>query len=118
MRPAANDLDRFERMAQRSKERREKAGAEEQLQQTVDEAEQVRRELRDVAQHFLAGPPDGCRHCYTWHWTPWHGWAWQHCGGHWVKVRPWPEADNEPTACCMHYCHGPEGHWLPVVAYA
>lgn len=109
---------RLQRMGERARARRTQAEAEERAQQSADDAEQVRRELRDAAPFFLAGPPDGCRHCWTWRWTPWHGWTWHHFAGHWIEVRPWPECGYERTECCTHQCHGPEPHWLPVIAYA
>jgi hypothetical protein len=105
-------------MGERARVRRAQAEAEERARQSIDDTERVRRELQEAAPRFLAGPPDGCRHCWTWNWTPWHGWTWHHFGSYWIEVRPWPERDNEPTECCMHQCHGPEPHWLPEVAYA
>lgn len=118
METPAEGLARLERMGQRARERRQAGEAEGRLQQFLEDADQVRRELRDSVLHFLAGPPDGCRHCWTWHWTPWHGWTWHHFGSHWIEVRPWDAADGEPTEFCIHDCHGPDGHPLPVVAYA
>ena len=114
----AEGLARLERMAQRAKERRAKAEVEERFQQAVEEAEQVRQELRAAQEHYLEGPPDGCRSCYYWNWTPWHGWTWHHGAAFKPEVRPWAEADGELVEFCTHYCHGPEGKPLPVIAYA
>ncbi len=119
-----DNLARFERMAQRARER----GAGLRAQKAVDLAERERQQAAEEAEsrqspRFLAGPPYGCGEC--WEWRP-HptlgGYSWWHGAPLVREVKLWPVGEPdclpEPTEHCMHACHGPDGEPLPVVVYA
>lgn len=113
----AEGLARLERMGQRARERREKAEAEDRQREAVERVRQVRAELQAQLGLFLAGPPDGCTACYVWSRGKF-GWWWIHQRAINPQMRPWPEADGELVEYCTHFCHGPDGEPLPVIALA
>jgi hypothetical protein len=117
----AEGLARLERMAQRARARREQDEAKERRQQEAEDQRRTREELRQRQEAYLAGPPNGCAVCYVWR-RGYIGvgfrWDWWHVEAINPVMRPWPDADDEPAEYCTHACHGPDGHPLPVIAYA
>lgn len=119
----AEGLARLERMGQRARARRAVAEAEERRRQEAADREWHERIRQEAVQRFVAGPPDACTFCYMFG-EQYVGvgmrWDWWHVRTFRPVLRPWPEDDPEPvpTEHCMCHCHGPEGHPLPVIAYA
>jgi hypothetical protein len=114
----AEGLARLERMGQRARERREKAEAEDRHREPVERVRDVRAELQACLALFLAGPPEGCAACYVWRRGKF-GWHWDHAAAVAPAMRPvddeWPD---ELCEWCTHFCHGPDGLALPIVALA
>lgn len=119
-----NNLARFERLAQESKMRAAMA-RESQLtaheKYARDMSEMIMRGAEYRRQLEQQGPPDGCYGCWrireSW---PWNGSSWE--WGHGDLINPEMrvlkgEEDLGAVEVCMHPCHGPEGRWIPIVAY-
>jgi len=122
MRPAANDLGRFERMAHRAKQRSDAVSVEERRRDLADQAERIRGELLEAQERYLAGPPDGCVECYGWDRRSaglvgsWHWWHHPPEEDLWTKVRGGELPEDVLT--CQHYCHGPDGYPRPILLFA
>lgn len=124
-----DNLARFERLARQAQER----GASLRAIQ-ADQAEEARREWELRRSHaevlsrqtpeFLAGPPDGCGECWEWdlHPTSPLSYSWWHCAAINPEVRMTDlygdGGDPFEVEFCTHPCHGPDGHPLPLIAYA
>lgn len=113
-----------ERMAAKAAERRKAAEAAEEARIRAEmdaeyaEAEERARPVRE------AGPPGGCRECWSWAGPHWPGPMWVHGD----SIQPGPPPDNlDPdsglrdtpdTDWCHHPCHGGEPVFCAPVGYA
>jgi len=76
----------------------------EQERVAAERAEYERRMAEEQRAEFEAGPPDGCRDCYVWTYSPFgNGWVWSH-----VTI-------EEGDCTCYHECHSEPVPCAPVV---
>jgi hypothetical protein len=128
---APDNLARFARLSQQAKlretQQREAEQAELKAEWAKQRAEALERGRARREQLEAEGPPNGCRVCYTicesWPWTG-EFWDWHHGEDVNPQMRPliffWEDAEDpgEVVPVCTHECHGPDGHWTPIVVYA
>lgn len=126
---APDNLARFARLSQQAKLREalrredQLTGSEEWAKERADAVERGRARREQLE---AEGPPNGCRVCYViCESFPWTGqfWDWYHGEDINPQMRPMtlfdPDAEpGEEVPVCTHECHGPDGEWTPVVAYA